>query len=345
MENYRQRIDNPFSASVDRYPSILHSKKAYTLVEVFVALVLTTIVLGLITIAIDLYLKNMVLNRTEVEEAQLARAVLEKIARDIRSVVVAVQEEEIEVDTDSLSELFGFSALGVDASSYLATSTTESDTDDSSQASEEETVYGTIPGIYGDVERLQIDTAKLPRGEMFGSRQVRSGTSTLADRLSPSKTILYYLGKDTGEISDVDDPRYRPENLVGSLGRHLDTTALQYGLFRRQLDRMVTQYAVNEGLETEYEQYDEPLAPEVEWIEFAYFDPTAEQQQNTKGDWIEYWDMDEMGCLPTAVRITLGIRRRNVPSTLLGSTNSSDSETTVVYSLIVPIPVTVTVEN
>lgn len=295
-----------------------------------------TVVLSLIGMAIDIHLRQMVINRTEIEEAQLARAVLEKIARDLRSVVVAIREEQLEVDTDALSTLFGLS-YGVDSSLISDEATTE--TEDSEESTEAE-VYGTMPGIYGSLEWIQIDTALLPRGEMYGSRQVRSGASSMPDRLSPSKTVLYYLGDDTGQIP-MDDSRYDPDQLVGSLGRSLETTALQYGLFRRQLDRQVSQYAVNEGLETDYEQYDEPLAPEVEWIEFSYFDPTAGSQGDT-GDWIDYWDMDEMQTLPKAVRITAGIRRQHFgPSLLTPWSSSGEENATIVYSLIVPLPVTI----
>ena len=300
-------------------------RSAFVLLEVLIALGLITVVLALIGVAIDIHLRQMVINRMEVEEAQLARAVLEKIARDIRSVVVAVRQEQLEVDTDDLSTLFGFS-YGLDDS----LGTTETESSDSE-------VLGTMPGIYGDVEWLQIDTALLPRGEMYGSKQVRSGGSPLADRLSPSKTILYYLGDDTGQITNTDDPRYQPDNLVGSLGRSLDRSALRYGLFRRQLDRMVSQYAADEGLETEYEQYDEPLAPEIEWIKFAYFDPTVGQSGST-GDWVDSWDMDESQTLPKAIQITIGVRRQAI-SSWTGASNEGIS--TIIYSLIVILPITI----
>ncbi|MDR1963860.1 MAG: hypothetical protein LBQ50_08785 [Planctomycetaceae bacterium] len=307
--------------------------RAYTLFEVLIALVLMTVILMLVTMAIDLHLRQMVVDRTEVEESQLARAVLEKIARDIRSVIVAIREEQLEVDTESLSLLFGFST-DLSGSGVLDTEAAESE----SGESEESEVYGTIPGIYGDLEWIQIDTALLPRGEMYGSRQVRN--SVLSDRLSPSKTVLYYLGKETGQMTGLDDPRYQPDQLMGSLGRSLDSTAVRYGLFRRQFDRLVTQYAINEGLETEYEQYDEPLAPEVEWIEFAYFDPTA-GQEGAVGDWVESWDMDERRMLPTAVRVTVAVRRQSFGQSVFAWSNNNETIPTIIYSLVIPIPVSI----
>ncbi|MDR2115215.1 MAG: hypothetical protein LBP87_02425 [Planctomycetaceae bacterium] len=312
-------------------------RAAYTLFEVLISLVLMTVILMFVTMAIDLYLRQMMTNRMEVEESQLARAVLEKISRDIRSVIVAVREEQLEVDTESLTSLFGFSAdLGVSDLGGLSTANTGSELTEQPEVTE---IYGIMPGIYGDTEWIQIDTTLLPRGEMYGSRQTRS--FGMADRLSPSKTILYYLGSETGQMTGFDDPRYQPDQLIGSLGRSLDPSAVRYGLFRRQLDRFVTQYAVNEGLETEYEQYDEPLAPEVEWIEFAYFDPTAGQEGST-GDWVEYWDMDERRMLPTAIRITVAIRKQSLGQSIFSwSDDNSTTISTIVYSLVVPIPVTI----
>ena len=302
---------------------------AYTLIEVMISLSLMTVILLAIGMAIETNLRLVTIERTEVEEAQLARAILEKIARDIRSVVVSVKEENLEVDASAITSLFGFSPSD-------AETTVTGEEDEFLDA-----VVGTMPGIYGDAEWLQIDTALLPRGETFGSKQVRSGASAMPDRLSPSKTVLYYLGKDTGTIADIDDPRYQPERLTGSLGRSLDTAALQYGLFRRQLDRLVSQYIFNEGLDMEYEQYDEPLAPEVESIEFAYFDPEA-GMDGTPGDWVVSWDMDERQTLPRAVRITVGIRKRHFGTSMLNQLTLSGTERlpTIIYSLIVPLPIT-----
>jgi len=316
---------------MNRFPT------AYTLIEVMISLFLTTVILMFIGMAIESNLRLVTVERTEVEEAQLVRAIVEKIARDIRSVVVSVREETLEVDTSAITSLFGLAPFDAELAALMGEETTVTDEENEPL----DAVVGTMPGIYGGAEWLQIDTALLPRGETFGSKQVRSGASVMPDRLSPSKTVLYYLGKDTGTITEINDPRYQPDRLTGSLGRSLDMTALQYGLFRRQLDRLVSQYVVNEGLDPEYEQYDEPLAPEVELIEFAYFDPEA-GMDGTPGDWVESWDMDERQTLPMAVRITVGIRRRHFGSSMVNQLTFSGTEQlpTVVYSLIVPLPIT-----
>jgi len=309
-------------------------RRALTLLEVLIVLALLTTVLLLISMALDIYVRQMTVSRSEVEEAQLARIVLATIAKDIRSVVVPLREENLEVDTSALSLISGLDAASMFSDTRGMTETEE--------GGEEEwaIIYGTKPGIYGDLEWLQIDTAKLPRGEMYGSRQVRSGSMGV-DRVSASKTVLYYLGQDTGQLS-MDDPRYQPEQLVGSLGRSLDPSAARYGLFRRQLDRQATQYAIHEGREWEYEREDEPFAPEVEWIEFAYFDPTL-AELGTTGDWVESWDMDDQQVLPLAIRITVAIRRPDLRGGLLSWGSSGAAQEPVIYSLIVPIPVNVDV--
>ena len=311
--------------------------RAFTLIEVIVVMVLLTTMLLLISVVTDIYLRQMTINRTEVEEAQLARTIMETIAKDIRSVVVPLREENLEVDTSMLTGIMGLDGLDDLLGDF------DWEDMEESEDYEEPLIYGTMPGIYGGENWIQIDTARLPRGEMYGSRQVRRGTTFAADRLSASKTIRYYLGRDTGTLT-TDDPRYQPDRLIGSLGRSLDPNALQYGLFRRQLDRQAMQLAIHEGLDWEYERDDEPLAPEVESIEFFYFDPTIEQL-GTVGDWTNHWDMDDRQMLPLAVRVVVGIRRPDFGRSLLSWGQADERGSVVFYSLVVPVLPTVDVIN
>ena len=309
--------------------------RAYTLLEVLIVLVLMTTVMLFIGMALDIHVRQMTINSTEVEEAQLARTILDKIARDIRSVVVPVRVEHLEVDVSALTAIMGLPGAGDLLEDF---NVEEFDEYAEDREFEDMMLFGTVPGIYGGLGWIQIDTARLPRGELFGARQIRRGTSLAADRLSASKTVRYYLGRDTGMVS-IDDPLYQPERLMGSIGRSLEPGALQYGLFRRQLDRQATQYAIQMGMEFEHEQYDEPLAPEVEWIEFYYFDPEAGLLGAT-GDWVDAWDMDERQMLPLAVQIVIAIRRPNLGRNLF-SLGAQEAPEPVIYSLVVPIPVCV----
>jgi len=306
--------------------------RAFTLIEVLIVLVLLSTLLLLISMALDIHLRQMSINRTEVEEAQLARVILKTIAQDIRSVIVPLREEQLEVDTGALAL-----AGGMEGTEEVFQEQEPLEGDVSSEDYEEPLIYGVLPGIYGDVDWIQIDTARLPRGEMYGTRQVRRGTSYAADRLSVTKTVRYYLGQDTYTL-DTDDPRYQPDLFIGALGRSYDVNAPQYGLFRRQLDRQAMQYAYQERHDWEYEQDDEILAPEVESLEFFYFDPTIEQL-STMGDWVDYWDMDERQALPSAVMIVVGIRRADYGNSFMSRRQTDERKRIIYYSLVVDMQV------
>lgn len=323
-------------------------KKAFTLIEVLIALVLMSVVLFFVALAIETHLRIMDSSRTEVEETQLARALLEKISRDIRSVVVEREEVDLQVDASIFEALFQQSASmdSLDTSSLddssltdltdsLSSGTSTDTSEDTSVTSdtelpEEGTVMGTTPGIYGTNYWIQIDTGRLPRGETFKTDWVLAEGSSLGDRTSPTKTAFYYLGEDTGYL---DAEEAREEYVTGSLGQPMGRFANSYGLYRRQLDRYVCEYAAENSLESKYEEFDEALAPEVEDIEFWYYDSENEE-------WVDYWDMDEFGALPGAVQVIISIRKKHVPrSALLGAINRSRDEVdTLVYSTIVPMP-------
>ncbi|MCL2304087.1 MAG: hypothetical protein FWC43_01945 [Planctomycetaceae bacterium] len=316
--------------------------RAFTLIEVLLALLLMSVVMFMVGFAIDTNMRLLDSARTEVEETQLARALLEKIARDIRSVVVAKKEENLSVDTsifDSMWDSYGIdpsllSQSGLTNTFSAETSSETESTTDFSEVPESGTVVGTMPGIYGSSDWIQIDTGRLPRGETYKTSYVLAEGSILGDRSSPTKTAFYYIGKDTGMLSVEESTE---ERISGSLGLPLDRYGVQYGLYRRLRDRYVCKYAEENNLDYEYGQYDEALAPEVEGIEFWYYDTENEE-------WIDYWDMDEIGYLPSAVRVILHIRKKLAPrSTVFRMFGSSGNEIPILtYSTVVPMPLSFT---
>ena len=311
-------------------------RKAFTLIEVLIALSLMVVVLYLTGLAIDTHLRLMETSRTEVEESQLARALFEKVARDIRSVVVAKKEENLAVDTGIFESMFDPALLsGMDTSALqgegsTSTESTETTNDITDIPPEEGTVVGSMPGIYGSINWIQIDTGRLPRGETFKTQWVLAEGTSLGDRASPTKTAVYYIGNDTGMMSADDSTE---EKLSGSLGQSYDQYSVKYGLYRRLLDRNVSEYATENELEEKYATYDEALAPEVEIIEFYYYDSENEE-------WIDYWDMDEMGSLPGAVRVIMEIRKKAKPRSAMRGifSNPQPEIATLVFSTVVPMP-------
>jgi len=312
-------------------------KRAFTLIEVLLSLMLMSVVMLMVGFAIDTNMRLLDSARTEVEETQLARALLEKIARDIRSVVVAKPGENLAIDTsifDSMLDSYGIdSAMMSEFTSSDTASETETTTD-YSEVPESGTVIGTMPGIYGSSGWIQIDTGRLPRGETFRTSMVLAEGTILGDRSSPTKTAFYYIGKDTGMLSAAESTE---EQISGSLGLPLDRYGVQYGLYRRLRDRYICKYAEENGLDYEFEQYDEALAPEVEGIEFWYYDTENEE-------WIDYWDMDEIEYLPAAVRVIIHIRKKLTPRAMSFGVfgNSRDEIQMLTYSTVIPMPLSYT---
>jgi len=312
--------------------------RAFTLIEVLLALLLMSVVLLMIAFAIDSNMRLLDSARTEVEETQLARALLEKIARDVRSVVVAKPKENLAVDTSIFSSMWD--SYGIDPSllaqsgvADFSSSDTSSETEtttDLTEVPESGTVIGTMPGIYGSIDWIQIDTGRLPRGETFRTNMVLAEGTLLGDRSSPTKTAFYYLGAETGMLSAAESTE---ERISSSLGLPLDRFGVQYGLYRRLRDRDICKFAAENGLDYEFEQYDEALAPEVEGIEFYYYDSENEE-------WLDYWDMDEIGSLPSAIRVILHLRKKLTPrSTVMGMFgNSRDEIRILTYSTVIPMP-------
>src|SRR5687768_7365858 len=91
-------------------------RSGMTLLELMLALSLSVVVMGVIAIVIDLHLRTLDTRRTEVEEAQLARAVLRQMADDLRS---AVQYQFIDfsgvTDMSQVAADTASSVLGEDA--------------------------------------------------------------------------------------------------------------------------------------------------------------------------------------------------------------------------------------
>lgn len=92
-----------------RYPRPLAASRGYTLLEILLALALTVVILGLVAMAIHVHLRVAQVSREQVEEAQLARVLLQRIAGDLRNVLpysagppvsgVSGSEQELQVET------------------------------------------------------------------------------------------------------------------------------------------------------------------------------------------------------------------------------------------------------
>jgi prepilin-type N-terminal cleavage/methylation domain-containing protein len=152
----------------------------FTLLEVLLALALGALLMLAIGLAIDIHLRLVRTGRTEVERAQLARALLSRIAHDLRS---TVQYSKASQSTDS--------------------TTTQQDTS-TTATSENLADASTLPtvfGLYGNLKELQLDVVESPRADQIQSAVAAESATTGASPLSAVKTITYYMAANTVNAS------------------------------------------------------------------------------------------------------------------------------------------------
>ena len=308
--------------------------RGLTLLELMLALALTSLIMAVIAMSIDIYMRTLDQRQAYIEESQLARAILHQIANDLRN---SVQYEESDVEEglaglegidlggavgdllggDALGGLLGDDDMGVteileEGSTYtedLATATTPPP----------------IPGLYGNQYQLQIDISRLPRVEEYQRVMAMEDNFSLTDIPSDVKTVTYYVQNNNFLAPEEADALE-------------DDVRLTNGLVRRRMDRAVTQFASENGNLDALMNEGDVIAPEVVDIEFQYWDGLQ---------WLPEWDSEMQEGLPVAVEIRLYLRStRSNQSTYMpslfsaGSPLDSNEEMNVsVYRLVVRLPV------
>lgn len=270
------------------------SKKpnAFTLLEVILALSLSALVLIALGMAVDFHLRALDNSFCHVEEAQLARVVLNRIADDLRG---AVRYDPLDVEqylpggtgtssgesttssTTPADSTGTETEAGMEETGETTESTEEAAPIDETEAMVSSTTPQTLPGIYGTLNAIQVDVSRLPRADQFAGRILPDGSY---ERPSDVKSITYFVySPETTMVSEMALPE-------------------GYGLTRREVNRATARFEA-EGLGlTATPCGMEMLAPEVAALEFMYFDGM---------EWWDSWDSAARGTLPVAVRIDLYI--------------------------------------
>jgi prepilin-type N-terminal cleavage/methylation domain-containing protein len=95
--------------------------RGFSLLELLLALSLTVVVLVLVNMAVDLHLRSLDSRRAQLEEAQLARAILRMIAEDLRGAVQHHEQDMYGVQT-LLQQSVSAGAASLGASAEAITS-------------------------------------------------------------------------------------------------------------------------------------------------------------------------------------------------------------------------------
>jgi hypothetical protein len=168
----------------------------------------------------------------------------------------------------------------------------ESDTSSNTESLSSAVTVPTKPGIYGNQYELQIDVSRLPRQDQFFPDVKENSQTSIVDIPSDVKTVTYYiLNNDSAVATD------KPTLAATDLSQADNPNVIGHGLVRRQLDRCVSEWAVNNGNAATLATEGEVIAPEALSIEFMYFDGT---------DWRTEWDSESQGGLPIAIQIIVG---------------------------------------
>lgn len=311
-------------------------RRAFTLLELMLALGLTTVILLAVSMAIDLHLRAFDSRRRNLEESQLARAILSIIADDIRNAV-----QEYKQDVSGVQELMqasaGEAAQAVeDLTGVQLEGETTGEGEEMSAGEEEEStntqnLSSTVtlpprPGIYGNQYELQVDVSRLPRYDEYQQMMMANSTQGPIDIPSDIKTVTYYVvtsGTGTGTANAMSGGFGTAQNAAAST----DLQVVGHGLVRRQLDRAVAQWALSNGGFSTADESAEVLAPEVVSLEFQYFDGSQ---------WLFEWDTDANQSLPLAIRIGLLVSSSASPN-VADATSAPESGDVRYYSLLVPI--------
>ena len=147
------------------------------------------------------------------------------------------------------------------------------------------------PGLIGTQFQIQFDVSRMPRLEEY-MLLLDPDAGNLEDVPSDVKTVTYFV-QMAGTTVGVDDEM----NQFQSANETLAVSG-SGGLVRRSLDRLATINAMSTGALASLDATGDLIAPEVVSIEFSYWDGIMWQLQ---------WNSDEMGELPLAVQVQIGI--------------------------------------
>ena len=204
---FRPKLRLPFIAPSAR----CSSPAGFTLLEVLLAVALSAVVLGLVATAIDLHLRLLDYNRTNIEQSQLARTILTHIADDLHSAIPYPTSGTTTSDS-------GGTSVGGSGSTTVSTSAS------TSTAATANTMGGpsSSPGLYGDNQQMYFDFSRLNKSTLILAGTAAQATSGTVNPVGDVKTVLYAVGGNN--------------NGNGSSSM-VQLDASQQGLIRFEMDR------------------------------------------------------------------------------------------------------------
>lgn len=171
----------------------------FTLVEVVLAIALSTVLLALLTSAIGFYLLRVDSSRNAVEQAQLSRSLLRLIANDLRSAATLYEQ-----NVSTVNELAAAQA-SFDVDELDASGGSNSDSDASTELRRAIGLYGFANELQVDVNRARpIDPAfEYGAGEVQAGNSVLRGVTTVRYFVSPEGLARQETSRDV-DVYEAD---------------------------------------------------------------------------------------------------------------------------------------------
>lgn len=284
-----------------REPHNNPTRPAFTLLEVLMALGLTTLLVAAVYKALDLHWSYQTAGREQVERSQVARAILQRMTSDLKSIVFIEPEEDVGTSEED----------------------DETDATEVDDTTSDDPLEGTTIGLTGTTDKLQILVSKPTRMVTGNFSGEVDDVLTIAGQL---KTVSYFLA-DTGG-----------GGLQGAVANLSTTTPANsigvQGLARLEAERAAVDFADQQMDLNGLAQSAQVLAHEVVSLQFKYFDgvnwldawdSSAYVEKSVEGELEEV-----IAGLPQAVEITLGLRNEE-------DTDPGVADQT--YRLVVSLPI------
>lgn len=312
-------------------------RRAFSLIELIVALALSVILISAIYGAISLHWRYETLGREQIDRSQLSLAIFRKLSEDVGSVMFS--EPPAATEDDSASTGTSTTSSGTSSSTASTTSTTTSSgstgvsgtTDSTSgttpsggaetSSAAASTVVPTSLGIVGTADYIQLDVS-LPQ-MLDAVIPVDPSTSDPVQPASDLLRITWMLIRPqraeeftTGVDSLVRNPalaRYSEDRLAESAS----VESSESDIATTSSDSSTTLPEIPDS---------SILAREIVALQFRYFDGYS---------WVTDWDSTTMGRLPRAIEVSMGF----LDAPRFGSATKSSlaaSVTTVKHVILVP---------
>ncbi|MGE5192523.1 MAG: prepilin-type N-terminal cleavage/methylation domain-containing protein [Deltaproteobacteria bacterium] len=325
------------------------TRHGFTLLEVLVALSLSLLLIAAVYSGLNLYWRYSAAGQADVEQSQLARALLRRIELDVRSVMYRPPPAAASTQSSTSSGGTSSGASGNSGSNSSGGGNNSGSTGSNTGGARGATVSRSAPNSPGGNAAAGGTGGSSSSGTSGASN---SGQSTDTEATTPddaygtsttglfgnATTLLMHVSKPGNEqmalrlamtgnqqtrISDLATVAYF---VSGTATGTLQNFASGPGLARLEGDRLALSMADQQSNTTTMAGHTEILAPEVTALRFMYFDGFR---------WRNDWDSKVLGGLPRAIEVEIALQP---PAGNARQGLQRASSAPSVYRLVIAVP-------